>query len=351
MPDRKSKRKVKMGDVLKFVVFFGIGLFFVYWFLLKLSPDQRAAIWDSFKEANYWWVGLLVIASLMSHYLRAVRWRLLFKPMGIVPSRNNIFGSVIVAYMANLAFPRLGEVMRCATLKTSENIAMEKSLGTVVTERLFDMVAFGVILLIGLLVMFGQAKDWLYDTLSQEFASLPRLWLVLVVVVALGVATIWIYTKNRKRWLGNKLFAKIDRLVVGALDGLRSIFKLGQRDLALFMIYSVGIYLLYILGGLLIFKAFEETAWLGLRAAFVVYIFGSAGMMISQGGLGAYPVLVWQALAIYGISEVGGLSCGWLLWGAQQATVLAVGMGYMIYFSMRKKRTHVEEQTNMTEKQ
>lgn len=334
-----NKRRLKLGDVLKFVIFFGIGLFFIYWFLLKLSPDQRASIWNSFLEANWWWVAAVMAETFLSHFVRAMRWRLLFKPMGHVPSRNNTFGSVMVAYLSNLAFPRLGEVMRCATLKTSENIPMEKSIGTVVTERLFDILAFAVILLMGLLVMFGKAKDWLYDVLSQKFAVLPRLWVVIVLGIVVAAAAVLMYRKYRTRWIKNRLFAKIDSIVMGALEGLRSIFKLDKKSIVLFLTYSVCLYALYILGGWLIFRAFEETTWLGVRAAFVMYIFGSVGMMISQGGLGAYPVLVWQAVDIYGISEVCGLACGWLFWGAQQAVAIVGGMAYMIYFSVKKRST------------
>ena len=337
-PETQNRHRLKLGDVLKFVIFFGIGLFFIYWFLLKLEPDQRSAIWESFKQANWWWVAALACATLLSHYVRAIRWRLLFKPIGQMPSRNNTFGSVMVAYLSNLAFPRLGEVMRCATLRISEKMPMEKSLGTVVTERLFDILAFGAILLMGLLVMFGKAKDWLYDILSEKIAVLPRLWIVIVAALLLAVAVVIIYRKYRKQWSANKHFAKVDKLITGAFEGIRSIFRLDRRSIALFLLYSVILYTLYIIGGWLIFKAFEETSWLGLRAAFVVYIFGSVGMMISQGGLGAYPVLVWQALAIYGISEVCGLSCGWLIWAAQQAVVIVVGMTYMIYFSVKKRR-------------
>ena len=328
--------KPKTTDLLKFALFLGIGLFFIYWFLLKLAPDQRHAIWQAFVEANWWWVAAVVAETALSHYVRALRWRLLFKPIGHTPSRNNTFGSVAVAYLSNLAFPRLGEVMRCATLRTSEGIPMEKSVGTVVTERLFDVLAFGVVLLIGLLVMFGKAKDWLYDALSQKFAALPRLWVVIVVAAVAAVAVVAVYRKYRNSWLKYKAFRKIDSLLTGAAEGLRSIFRLDRRSLALFLLYSACLYGLYILGGWLIFRAFDETSWLGLRAAFVMYIFGSVGMMISQGGLGAYPVLVWQALDIYGISETAGLACGWLFWGAQQATAIALGLAYLLYFAIKK---------------
>ena len=87
----------------------------------------------------------------------------------------------------------------------------------------------------------------------------------------------------------------------------------------------------------MILKAFGDTQALGFQTAFVIYLFGSVGMMISQGGLGAYPVLVWQALALYGVGETTGLACGWLLWGSQQAIVIVVGLAFLIYFSLLKK--------------
>jgi hypothetical protein len=92
------------------------------------------------------------------------------------------------------------------------------------------------------------------------------------------------------------------------------------------------------MGGVFILQAFPETVGLGFGAAFVVYLFGSVGMTISQGGLGAYPVLVWQALALYSVSETVGLAAGWLLWGSQQVIIIVVGAAYIIYFSFAKKK-------------
>ena len=102
--------KKKLGDILKFVVFLGIGIFFIYWFLLKLSAEEKAAIWQSFLSAKWGWVVVVMLVSVLSHFIRALRWRLLFKPLNHHPSVNNTFGAVMVTYLANLAFPRLGEV-------------------------------------------------------------------------------------------------------------------------------------------------------------------------------------------------------------------------------------------------
>lgn len=320
------------------VVFLGIGAFFIYWFLLKLDANQKAAIWQSFREANYMWVALAMVCCLLSHFVRALRWRLLFRPLGLNPSLNHTFGSVIVAYLGNLAFPRAGEVMRCATLRTSERIPMEKSLGTVVTERLIDTLAFGLIVLLGTVVMFGKAKDWLYDSLSAKFDALPNMTMLAIAGVVLLVLAWLAYKLLWKRLLHIGIVKKADDMVRGMVDGVKSIFHMGRRNTTLFLIYSAVIYTLYILGGLIIFHAFGETSWLGLRAAFVVYLFGSVGMTFSQGGIGVYPVLVQMALDIYGISYEVGTACGWLLWGSQQVVVIAVGAAYLVYFSLKKRK-------------
>lgn len=335
-----STNKKHLGDILKLVIFLGIGLFFVYWFLLKLDPTQRQAIWLSFCSANYLWVALAIVCALASHLMRAVRWQLLYHPIGYRPRLRNTFGSVMVAYLANLAFPRLGEVVRCATMNTSENIPLEKSIGTVVTERIIDVLAFGIIVVIGLLVMFGQAKDWIYDSLSQKFSSLPSLTMIIVAAIALLLLAFIAYKLFYKKLLQFSFFQKIDQLLKGCIEGLKSIFHLGPRKTILFIFYSAIIYILYILGGLIILQAISETIGLGIRAAFVMYLFGSLGMMISQGGLGTYPVLVWQALSIYGISQEVGLATGWLLWSSQQAAVVVVGLAFYIYFSIAKRKSH-----------
>lgn len=338
MNEAAAHSTLKWKDVLKMALFLGIGAFFIYWFLLKLDAEQKAAIWQAFLDADYWWVAAAMACSLLSHVLRALRWRLLFKPIGLNPSLKNTFGSVVVAYLGNLAFPRAGEVMRCATLRSSENIPLEKSLGTVVTERLIDMLAFVVVIVFGMLAMFGKAKDWLYDTLSAKFDTLPNMAMLAGAGVAVLVAAFVLYKLLWKRMLHIGIVKKVDDMVRGMVDGVKSILHMGPRNTTLFLLYSAAIYLLYILGGLIIFKAFGETHWLGLRAAFVVYLFGSVGMTFSQGGIGVYPALVQMALDIYGISVEVGTACGWLLWGSQQALVIVLGAAFLIYFSLIKRK-------------
>lgn len=333
-PYMSERKGVKWGDVLRLVLFLGIGALCIYWSLLKLDGNQKAAIWQSFLGADYWWVAVAMACCLLSHLVRALRWRLLFHPLGFKPTVNNTFGSVVIAYMANLAFPRAGEVMRCATLRTSEGIPVEKSLGTVVTERAIDALAFGLIILLG----FGTVKDLLYDSLSAKFEHLPNMAMLGGAAVAAALLAFLFYRFFWKRLLHIGLFRKIDELVRNLIASVKSILQLGWRRTLMFVAYSVIIYMLYILGGLIIFHAFGETSGLGFDAAFVLYLYGSVGMTFSQGGIGVYPMLVQWSLYKFGVSMEVGTACGWLLWGSQQAIVIAVGVAYLIYFSVIKRK-------------
>ncbi len=333
----------RVADILKFAIFLGIGIFFIYWFLLKLEPEQKEAIWQAFCSANYIWVGVAMLCCLLSHWVRALRWQLLYTPLGIKPKISNTFGSVVVAYLANLAFPRLGEVARCATMRTSESIPLDKSLGTVVTERVVDVLLFGIIVLIGMLLMYSNIKDWLYNGLIQKFDNLPSITLLAIIGAVLVTAAIAAYKLFWNKLLRFAVIQKIDSFVKGCIAGIASILHLGRRHTWLFIIYSILIYLLYILGGLIIVQAFDETRHLPLLATFAIYLFGSIGMAFSQGGLGVYPVLVQMALAIYGISLEVGTAAGWLLWSSQQVAVMMVGAGYLIYFALIKRRNAVQQ--------
>ena len=266
--------KKRLGDILKFVVFLGIGIFFIYWFLLKLDADEKAAIWESFLSARWGWVGIVMLTSLVAHFVRALRWRLLFRPLEHYPNVNNTFGAVMVTYLANLAFPRLGEVMRCAMLRTSEGIPMEKSLGTVVTERLFDTLMFVLIVLMGFLLMFSSVKDFIYNALSEKFSSLPTLAGIAAAGVVLLIALFVIYKLFHDKLMNFSLYRRVVELLRGCVDGVKSILHLGPKATLLFVLYSLIIYFLYIAGGWVILAAFAETSHLGFQTAFVIYLFG-----------------------------------------------------------------------------
>lgn len=327
----------KIGNIVKFVFFVGLGIFFIYWFLSKLTADEKAQIWQAFDNVNYFWVAVVFVTGVISHVVRALRWRLLFEPLDYKPRVSTTFGAVMIAYLANLAVPRLGEVLRCGVLNQYEKIPIQTSLGTVVTERIIDLIGFALTVLLGLVLEFNLLKDYLYDALSQKMAVPSLATLALVGVLGL-VLCIVLYRFFRKKLMQIPLFLKVKTTIIDFWQGIKSILYL--RRPWLFVIYSLLIYFLYFLGGYIAFKVLPETMHLTLVSALMVYIFGSVGMMVTPGGIGLYPALIAETLAIYKITKPIGYALGWISWGVQQIVTLVFGMGYLIALPLMKKKNN-----------
>lgn len=327
----------KIGNIIKFVFFVGLGIFFIYWFLSKLTSDEKAQIWQAFDSVNYFWVAVVFVTGVLSHVIRALRWRLLFEPLGYKPRVSTTFGAVMIAYLANLAVPRLGEVLRCGVLNQYEKVPIQTSLGTVVTERIIDLIGFVLTVLLGLVLEFNLLKDYLYDALSQKMA-VPSLATLAIAGIAGLLLCIVLYRIFRKRLMQIPLFIKVKTTIIDFWQGIKSILHL--RRPWLFVIYSLLIYVLYFLGGYIAFLVLPETMHLTLVAALMVYIFGSVGMMVTPGGIGLYPALIAETLAIYKITKPIGYALGWISWGVQQIVTLVFGMGYLIALPLMRKKNN-----------
>ena len=322
--------------IMKVLMPLVLGGAILYW---MYRGEDWQTIWHvATMEMDWTWMLLSFPFGILAQLCRGWRWRQTLEPVGEHPRTSVAIHSIFLSYAVSLVIPRVGEFTRCGVLKRYDGITFSKALGTVVTERIIDILSFFIIVAIGMLVIFGKAKDWLYDTLSEKYDSLPNMAMILGVTVA-AIAVLYIlYRLFWMRLQHLKTVQRINKLFRGMAEGLKSILHLGTKSTILFLIYSLIIYILYILGGLIIFQAFEETKGLGIGATFVVYLFGSIGMTFSQGGIGVFPVLVQLALEIYGISMEVGTACGWLLWGSQQAIVILVGAVYLVYFSLKKKK-------------
>ena len=185
--------KKHLGNIFKFIVSLGVGVGLVYWSLRGITTDQKQMISESFGKANYSWLAFLVFFGLISNFFRTQRWRLLLKPLGYNPDYWNTFASVMIMFFANLAFPRLGEVLRCSVLAKYEKVPVEKSIGTMVLERVIDLVTImilGAILLIAEYQRFYQFfKDIFFGHKSTEGVAVEINYTkyIIMVIVGLGV--------------------------------------------------------------------------------------------------------------------------------------------------------------------
>lgn len=316
----------RLKSLLQIVVFLGIGLLLIWLVTKNLSDKEVEDIKEAFRNAHYWLVLPAMIIGIASHWARAVRWKLLIKPLGYSPSVLNTFFAVMVGYLANLALPRLGEVSRCGILSRYEKIPADKLVGTMIAERAIDLICLIILMIITVAVQidvvgqFFATRIWV--PLQQKFANAGATqWLILAVIIIVVIAAIYIFLK---RFARSKAAVTFRALARGVMEGILSVGKMERKGWFLF--YTLLIWTLYFSMLYCGFYTLDETSHLGFKAAMAVLGFGSIGMIVTQGGIGAYQVLVQQTLLLYGIHATTGYAFGWILWLAQTLLVMVVGL-------------------------
>ncbi len=317
--------KIKWTSVLQYLFFLGIGIFLVWWSLQQIPAEKWIEFKRSLSTANYWLMIPVFIILSLSHILRAIRWKILMKPMGFTPKLPNIFFSVMIGYLANLAVPRLGEVLKCTLLAKYEKVPADKLIGTILIERAFDVICLALVFLIAFICQYEIIGDYAHQLLNEvlvnkkwDFTS-TKFYIFLMTII-IGIVLI--------RFLFNKLnhlsvVTAIKKILRGIWEGLKSIQQLQQKGL--FILLSLSIWVLYIAGTWVGLLATSGTEQLGLPAALSALAFASIGMIVTPGGIGAYAFFLAKVLEKNGIPFELGFANGTLQWFAQFIIVLIVG--------------------------
>ena len=323
-----------MKKILRIIIFFAIGIGFIWWFLAKLSSQEINQLLSSFSKANYYWFFVAILINLLSSLIRAIRWQQLIKPMGYNPKLMPTFLSVMCGYLANLAVPRLGEIVRCGILHKNQKVPFEKAIGTVIIERAVDMLLFLIILLIALSLEFNFIKDYLYTNFSHIFDFSQLKYYLLYAFIGI-IAIALVLHLFRKQIRQTKIYNKIKGLIIGLLEGIKSILKL--KNPLLFIFNSLFIWFLWILGTYVIFLCLPETSNLTFKIAVIATVLSAVGPMVTPGGIGIFPAIIAETLLIYGIIKPIGYAIGWLLWIVSQIGSVVVGLFGFGYFSYKDK--------------
>lgn len=286
------------------------------WFSLsKLSQNDISAIKNSFQTANYWWVFLSLILGILSHLSRAYRWQYLLQPLGYKPKYINSVMTVLVGYLVNLVVPRAGEIARATGISKYEEIPFEKAFGTIVSERIADV----IMLLSIIATAFFLQTELLSKYLFSEEKSNSNLWIYLLIgAVLLGFLFFKLLKKSN-----NPIVKKLQDFVYGLLQGIISIFRMKKKWA--FIFHTIFIWAMYVLMFYVVKFALPETANLPFSAIIVGFVVGGLSMALTNGGLGTYPVFVASAITLYGVSENPALAFGWIMWTAQTIMVIAFG--------------------------
>lgn len=291
-----------------------LGVFLIWYSYNMTSAEDRQEILKYIQEANPFWVGISVLIGILSHISRAIRWNYLLEPMGYSPKiRNNVM-IILIAYLANLGIPRSGEFLRATALATYEDVPFQKGFGTIVTERVIDLM---MLFLIVLLALISQT-DIILDFLSQSGVGLG-ISLALLVGGILGLFILRAFLRMSE----SALALKLRGFIRGLLEGVMSIFKI-RRKWA-FMGHTLFIWGAYVAMFWVIKFTVPETVSLGGGELLVAFVAGAFAMTATPGGLGLYPIAVGQTLMLFGISANSGDAFGWIMWIAQTLMVVVFG--------------------------
>jgi uncharacterized protein (TIRG00374 family) len=293
-----------------------LGVFLIWYSLSKLSQSDIQSIKTSFRTANYWWVLLSLIFGALSHLSRAYRWQFLLEPLGYKPKLANSIMSVLIAYLLNLAIPRSGEVARAASIKKYENIPFKKAFGTIVAERVADVIMLFGIIGVAFFLQTELISSYIFK--DDEKSSIYSKILIFVVFPVIAFVA-YIFLKKSKNGIAIKIMSFVNDL----LDGVKSIFNMKKKWK--FIFHTIFIWVMYVLMFYSVTFALPETTNLPFPAIIVGFVVGGLSMALTNGGLGTYPVFVASALILYNVEDNPARAFGWIMWTAQTIMVIVFG--------------------------
>ena len=308
---------------MKFIVFAGVGVGILYLVYQRQSEAYHqecilkgissedcsliSKVYNDFVHSDLFYLFMVIFLFTLSNVSRAMRWRMMLKPIGINAGFFPAFNSIMLGYFANLGLPRVGEFVRAGELEKKENVKFDKVMGTIVLDRIIDVISLLIVFIITIVISSGKLLDFIKDNgdISNKIMSIiknPVYWFIGVFFL-LAVFFVLKSNKFKESFIGKKIF----NFIQGILTGIKSIKSIDKP--VIFIFHSVFIWVMYFMMNYVGFKAFEPTSQLGLDAAIVVFTFGSLGMVIpSPGGMGTYHFLVIEALKLFNINGSDGFS-------------------------------------------
>ncbi|MCK5691279.1 MAG: flippase-like domain-containing protein [Bacteroidales bacterium] len=329
-------------QILKIAAFLALGILLLYFAFRGVAFDELSS---TLQKVNFWWIGLSLLFAGLSFLSRARRWMLLIEPLGFKPSFKSTYHSLMVGYLSNYALPRLGEVTRCVTLGNKEEIPVDSLFGTVIIERVVDLLMLMLILLVLLFswmekfgAFFGeQVLQPMQKKLLELFGGTLVFWMIIGIAILLVFLLLYLFRKRLERF---SLVRKIGDFLKGIQLGLKSIYRMKRKWE--FVLHSVLIWFLYILMTWVVVYALEELSGLTFIDGMFLLVIGGLGMSAPvTAGIGAYHWITSRGLMfVYGFSLETGSAYAILAHESNSLlTILLGAISYMILMLSRKKST------------
>lgn len=299
------------------------------WYSLSQISLEKLA--DYFEKANYTWVGLGVVLGVLSHLSRAYRWKFMIEPMGYNLKLPNSIMAVMAAYLVNYTIPRAGEVTRATIITNYEGVPFEKGFGTIVAERVADLVMMMVIIAITFFFQF----DFIYNFFIEKFDPVK---IVVGLVGLLLVCVIGILFIKKSQL---KIAIKIRGFVFGLIEGIMTIFKMKQKWA--FIGHTVFIWVMYVLMFYITSFAVSDLGEVPFAAILIGFIVASFSIAATNGGVGSYPEAVVVAFLLFNLPEDPSRAFGWIMWSSQTLMIIVFGGLSLIYLPIYNRNLKKKE--------
>ena len=297
-----------------------LGLLLIYYSYANTTSLERIEIYSSMKSADFKFVFLSIFLGVLGHFIRSLRWQSMLKPLGYKISLLNSIMSVLIAFLSNLGIPRSGEFLRASSISYYEKIPFEKSFGTIVTERIIDVIILVALILYGVSI-FSKIE-------IPEFSINKKLIFGVFYILFFGLIIYYFISKSKYK-------NRIKNLFVGLKKGVLSIIKIENKSI--FIFHSLFIWLCYFLMFYVVKFSIPETYNLEFEPIFLAFLAGAIAMALTNGGIGAYPLAIAAVISQYDIPYESALALGWIVWTSQTLMIITFGSLSFVFLPILNK--------------
>ncbi|WP_452224817.1 lysylphosphatidylglycerol synthase transmembrane domain-containing protein [Lacinutrix chionoecetis] len=287
-----------------------MGVFLVWYSLQDVPLSIVLEYWEDSKKG---WIILGIILGLLSHLSRAYRWLFQLEPLGYKVKLGNSIMAVFATYLINYTIPRAGEVARASILTNYEGVPFDKGFGTIVAERIADLLVMLLIIMITLFLEF----DFIYSFLTQNFNP-TKIIIGFILLIAIGLFFIFYIRRST-----SKIALKIKAFIYGLIEGAFSIFKMKKKWA--FIFHTFFIWSMYVLMFYVTTLAIPGLENIPFGAVLIGFILASFSIAATNGGIGSYPVAVFTAFSIFSITKDPSYAFGWIMWASQTVLIIVFG--------------------------
>ncbi len=305
-----------------------LGFFLIYISYNQFTDEEREKVYSYLLDANYAWIVLAVTFAFLSHLSRAWRWNYMLETLGKKPKFITNVMAIGAGYAMNLIIPRSGEISRAAIINRSDHIPMDKAIGTIIAERVLDLIILLIITATAILSAGDAIIGFFKDHLESAFAKADPVKATLYIAIFLLIIILIIFISRKLQ-----LFNKVKGFILGMKEGFMTIWTMKKKWLYFF--HTLFIWSMYLVMFYVSIYAIPGIETIPISAILCAFVAGSFAVAFTNGGFGAYPYFIAQVLLVFGISETLGTSFGWILWLSQTMLVLVYGLISLLLLSLR----------------